>query len=238
MAPTLLIATGNPGKMREYADLLIGLPYKLVCLKDVGITHEVNETGETFEENAWLKASEYASMSGLLTLADDSGLEVHSLNGEPGVRSARYGGESCRNDEDRVALLLKNMVDIPWVERGARFQCVIAIADPSGTTSLPSYSCTGDQNSRPIPTGNAISRSNTSTDSEPSRVTQAEGSVAGMIQYEAQGQDGFGYDPVFYLPEYGQTAAQLSPIVKNQISHRAKAAESVAETLKKLTAYR
>ena len=238
MATTLLIATGNPGKMREYADLLKGLPYKLVCLKDVGITHEVNETGETFEENAWLKASEYASMSGLLTLADDSGLEVHSLNGEPGVRSARYGGESCHNDEDRVALLLKNMVDIPWVERGARFQCVIAIADPSGTTSLPSCSCTYDQNSRPILTGNAIPRSNTSTDSEPSRVTQAEGSVAGMIQYEAQGDDGFGYDPVFYLPEYGQTAAQLSPIVKNQISHRAKAVESVAEALQNFTTYR
>ena len=114
MATTLLIATGNPGKMHEYADLLIGLPYKLVCLKDVGITHDVNETGETFEENAWLKASEYSSISGLLTLADDSGLEVDSLNGDPGVRSARYGGESCHSDEDRVALLLKNMADISW----------------------------------------------------------------------------------------------------------------------------
>ena len=238
MVTKLLIATGNLGKLREYATLLAGLPYQLVSLNDVGITQEVNETGETFEENAWLKASEYSSISGLLTLADDSGLEVDSLNGDPGVRSARYGGEACRNDEDRVALLLKNMEEIPWEERGARFQCVIAIADPSGTTSLPSYSCTDDQNSRPIPSGKAIPRSDTSADSEPSRLAQAEGSVAGMIQYESQGKNGFGYDPVFYLPEYGRTAAQLTPTLKNQISHRAKAVESVAEALQKLTTYR
>ena len=238
MVTKLLIATGNLGKLREYATLLAGLPYQLVSLNDVGITQEVNETGETFEENAWLKASEYSSISGLLTLADDSGLEVDSLNGDPGVRSARYGGEACRNDEDRVALLLKNMEDIPWEKRGAQFQCVIAIADPSGTSSLPSYSFTDDQKPHPISPGKAIPRSDTSVESEPSRVAQAEGSVAGMIQYESQGKNGFGYDPVFYLPEYGQTAAQLSPTLKNQISHRAKAVESVAEALQKLTTYR
>ena len=132
MAPRLLIATGNPGKMREYADLLRDIPFKLVSLRDLGITHEVEETGETFEENAWLKASEYAAISGLLTLADDSGLEVDALSGEPGVHSARYGGDSCTNDQDRVRLLLKNMRDVPWEERGARFRCVIAIAEPPG----------------------------------------------------------------------------------------------------------
>ena len=124
----LLIATGNPGKLREYQGLLRNIPFELVSLRDLGITHEVDETAETFEENAWLKASEYAAISGVLTLADDSGLEVDALNGEPGVRSARYGGDSCIDDQDRVALLLKNLGNVPWEERTARFRCVIAVA--------------------------------------------------------------------------------------------------------------
>ncbi|MCH9018560.1 MAG: non-canonical purine NTP pyrophosphatase, partial [Chloroflexi bacterium] len=127
MAPRLLIATGNPGKMREYAGLLRDIPLELVSLRDLAITHEVEETGETFEENAWLKASEYAAISGLLTLADDSGLEVDALSGEPGVRSARYGGDACSSDAERVALLLKNLEGVAWEERSARFRCVIAI---------------------------------------------------------------------------------------------------------------
>ena len=139
MATQLLIATGNPGKMREYAGLLQGIPFELVSLRDLGITHEVEETGDTFEENAWLKASEYAAISGLLTLADDSGLEVDALSGEPGVRSARYGGDSCTSDQDRLQLLLKNMQDVPWEERGARFRCVISIVLPADAkVPLPS----------------------------------------------------------------------------------------------------
>ena len=126
----LLIATGNPGKMREYAELLADLSFELVSLKDLGITHEVDETGETFEENAWLKASEYAALSGLSTLADDSGLEVDVLDGDPGVRSARYGGNACQSDQDRVDLLLQNLNGVPWEERTARFRCVIAVATP------------------------------------------------------------------------------------------------------------
>ena len=210
MTTKLLIATGNPGKMREYAELLAGLPYQLVSLEDLGITHEVEETGETFEENAWLKASEYASISGLLTLADDSGLEVDILAGDPGIRSARYGGDSCTSDEDRVELLLTNMKEVPWEERSARFRCVIAIAEPAGAKIA-------------------------TADSGPTLIAQAEGFVSGMIQYNPQGQDGFGYDPVFYLPEYDQTIAQLSLDVKNRISHRAKAAERAVEALKNLT---
>ena len=105
--PTLLVATGNPGKLREYQGLLQDAPFRLVSLRDVGITEEVEETGDTFAENAWLKASGYARLSGLLTLADDSGLEVDALGGDPGVRSARYGGDSCHSDGDRVALLLQ-----------------------------------------------------------------------------------------------------------------------------------
>lgn len=199
----LLIATGNAGKMREYADLLRDIPFELVSLRDLGITHEVNETGETFEENAWLKASEYAAISGILTLADDSGLEVDALSGEPGVRSARYGGDACQSEEDRVALLLKNMADVPWDERSARFRCVIAIAAPEAP--------------------------------QPTLVAQTEGEVAGMIQYTPQGADGFGYDPVFYVPLYDKTLAQLSPDDKNKVSHRAIAAFKAMELLKQLT---
>ena len=234
MVTKILIATGNPGKMQEYSELLAGLPYELVSLKDLCITHEVEETGKTFEENAWLKASEYASISGLLTLADDSGLEVDALAGQPGVRSARYGGDSCTSDEDRVALLLDNMKDVPWEERGARFQCVIAIAEPSGNnSSFPNPFAKAESSSCPS-TKRGQERFHTLACNESTLVTQAEGFVAGMIQYDAQGENGFGYDPVFYLPEYNQTAAQLPPSVKNQISHRAKAAEIVVEALKTL----
>lgn len=199
MVHQLLIATGNLGKVREYAELLSGIPFELVSLKDLGITHEVDETGETFEENAWLKASEYAEISGLLTLADDSGLEVDALGGDPGVRSARYGGDACQGDEDRVSLLLKNLEDAPWDKRTARFRCVIAVVESGGTA-----------------------------------VTQAEGSVDGMIQYSPQGDDGFGYDPVFFIPSHYRTLAQISLAEKNQLSHRGNAAKIVVESLKKL----
>ena len=199
MVHQLLIATGNLGKVREYAELLSGIPFELVSLKDLGITHEVDETGETFEENAWLKASEYAELSGLLTLADDSGLEVDALGGDPGVRSARYGGDACQGDEDRVSLLLKNLEDAPWDKRTARFRCVIAVVESGGTA-----------------------------------VTQAEGSVDGMIQYSPQGGDGFGYDPVFFIPSHYRTLAQISLAEKNQLSHRGNAAKIVVESLKKL----
>jgi len=233
MASRLLIATGNPGKMREYADLLRDIPFELVSLRDLGITHEVEETGETFGENAWLKASEYAAISGLLTLADDSGLEVDALSGEPGVHSARYGGESCTSDQDRVRLLLKKMQDIPWEERGARFRCVIAIAEPPcAKLPLPSPFTKGGSSSPPFVKGG---QGGFSPASQPTLIAQAEGFVAGMIQYNPEGDDGFGYDPVFYLPAYDKTVAQLPLDVKNQISHRANAAQQAVDTLKKLT---
>ena len=202
--PRLLVATGNPGKLREYAGLLCEAPFTLVSLKDVGITQEVPETGDTFHENAWLKASGYATMSGMLTLADDSGLEVDALGGEPGVRSARYGpapGEAgaCRSDADRVALLLRNLENVPWPRRTARFRCVINIAQPNNYAgSQPGEG--------------------------PELLVSAVGSVAGMIQYLPEGEDGFGYDPVFHLPSFGKTVAQLSLDEKNRISHRGNAA--------------
>ncbi len=194
-APTLLVATGNPGKLREYQGLLGDAPFRLVSLRDVGITAEVDETGDTFAENAWLKASGYAQMSGLLTLADDSGLEVDTLGGDPGVRSARYGGDACSSDHDRVELLLKNLDAVPWEKRTARFRCVINIVRPS-----------------------------TDGESTAELLVSSVGSVAGMVQYEPVGDDGFGYDPVVYLPSFKRTVAQLSLDEKNRVSHRGNAA--------------
>ena len=194
-APTLLVATGNPGKLREYQGLLGDAPFRLVSLRDVRITDEVEETGNTFEENAWLKASGYATMSGILTLADDSGLEVDALGGDPGVRSARYGGDACSSDQDRVGLLLKNLEGVPWERRTARFRCVINIVRPS-----------------------------TDGGSAPELLVSSVGSVAGMVQYEPVGDDGFGYDPVVYLPSFKRTVARLSLDEKNRVSHRGNAA--------------
>lgn len=191
----LLIATHNKGKLKELSSILGGVSLELVSLSDVGIEHDVEETGETLEENAVLKATTYAKLSGLPTLADDSGLEVDALGGEPGVRSARYAGEGA-SDTDRIALLHKNLADKtePW---DARFRCVIAIAFPD----------------------------------EP--VQQYSGECNGVIVREPRGDNGFGYDPVFFIPNAGKTMAELSSDEKNLISHRSVAARKAAEALQK-----
>ena len=205
--PTLLVATSNPGKLHEYQGLLGDTPFRLVSLREVGITEEVEETGDTFAENAWLKASGYAQISGMLTLADDSGLEVDALGGEPGVRSARYGGDACRSDGERVELLLRNLDGVPWEKRTAQFRCVINVVRPpfggNGQLEL---------------------------------LVSVVGSVAGMVQYEPVGEDGFGYDPVVYLPSFRRTVAQLSLNEKNCISHRGCAAGRAMAALTKLPA--
>ena len=189
---SLLVATRNPGKMREYRELLADYPGHIISLDDAGVPDEVEETGDTFQANAILKASTYAQLSGHLTISDDSGLEVHALGGAPGVYSARYGGDACQTDEDRVALLLRNLAEIPRERRIARFRCFTAVADPS--------------------------------DGAEPRVSTVVGSIAGVIQYEPVGEHGFGYDPVFYLPSFRATMAQLPVPAKNAISHRADAA--------------
>ena len=193
----LLVATRNIGKIKEFNELLNTVPYEMKSLDQIGIATDVEETGQSFEENASLKAREYANMSGLLTFCDDSGLEVDALEGAPGVQSARYGGPGL-SDEDRVKLLLENMKDVEWEHRTARFRCVIAIANPAG----------GIQ---------------TVTDT-----------VEGLINYEPKGTNGFGYDPVFYLPELGQTTAELPMDRKNSLSHRGRAARKAVELLKAL----
>ena len=187
--PVLVVATRNRGKVLEYRELLADWPVELISLDDAGVSEEVEETGDTFLANACLKAGEYARLSDLPTISDDSGLEVRALGDEPGVYSARYGGDACRSDGDRVDLLLRNLDQVPWELRIARFRCVTAIAAPGGAVL-----------------GTVV------------------GSVAGVIQFEPEGEHGFGYDPVFHLPSLGQTIAQVPLEVKNRISHRADAA--------------
>ena len=193
----LLVATNNPGKVREYEALLKGLPMTLTYPAQEGIDIEVEERGSTFAENARLKAAAYARASGLLTLADDSGLEVDALGGEPGTRSARYAGQGA-SDEDRYRLLLSKLEGVPWEQRTACFRCVIAVAMPQG------------------------------------EVRTAVGTCEGVIAFEPKGEHGFGYDPVFYMPQHGQTMAELEPEIKNRISHRAQAAEGARRILQEL----
>jgi len=194
VACKLLLATGNPGKVREYRTLLSGISFELVTLQEAGINIVVEETGCTFEENARLKAVTLAKQSHLITLADDSGLEVDALGGEPGVMSARYAGENA-SDTDRVNFLLEKMTGIPWDKRTARFKCVIAIATPAGDVAL----CNGE--------------------------------CHGFISFEPKGDNGFGYDPLFYFPELGKTIAELTTEGKDRISHRARASMKVPEIL-------
>jgi XTP/dITP diphosphohydrolase len=193
----LLLATNNKGKAREYRSLLAGVPFELVTPDQLGLDAEVEETGTTFEANATLKATTLAAQSGLLSLADDSGLEVDALDGEPGTLSARYAGENA-SDADRVRYLLSKMQNVPEGKRQARFKCVIAIANPDGKVELCSGECDG------------------------------------IITFAPKGDRGFGYDPIFYLPELGKTMAELPPEEKNRISHRGRAAMKAREVLKKL----
>ncbi len=193
--PKLLLATNNKGKAREYKSLLEGVPFELVMPAEVGVSAEVAEVGKSFEENATLKATALAAQSQLLTLADDSGLEVEALGGEPGVLSARYAGEGA-SDENRVSYLLTKLEGVPQEKRTARFRCVIAIATPEGDVEL----CIGE--------------------------------CDGFIAFEPRGEGGFGYDPIFYLPEMKKTMAELSPETKNKISHRGRAAEKARRLLK------
>ena len=205
----LLIATTNPGKVREYQSLLAGLDVELLDLKDVGIETNVAETGDTYAANAELKARAYARLSGLLTLADDSGLEVDALAGRPGVHSARYAADSPA----RIRKLLNEMIDVPDGLRTARFQCVIALATPDGSIAATAGSCEG------------------------------------VIAHAARGANGFGFDPVFSpyptlyqrvggapgdLPEHSATLAELSEEFKNQISHRARAAQKLRPILEQI----
>ena len=195
--PKLLLATSNPGKIREYRALLDGLGYEITTLAEEGITKAVTESRNTYEQNAELKAATYAELSQLLTLADDSGLEVDALNGDPGIKSARFAGKAA-TDADRVSLLLARLNSVPWERRTACFKCVIAIATPEGQCQI----CRGE--------------------------------CRGMITLAPSGRNGFGYDPVFLLPELGKTLAELPLKTKNQVSHRARASQEARQILQRL----
>lgn len=200
MRQRLLVATHNRGKVQEYAEMLADLEIEWLSLDDTGVKLDVAETGQTFRENAILKAQTYAKETGLLTLADDSGLEVDALGGEPGVFTARYGGAGLTSKQ-RYQLLLRNMADIPLPERTARFRCVIALAGPDGAL-----------------------------------LGVSDGVCEGIIGETAVGEAGFGYDPVFYLPERGKTMAQLDSAAKHQISHRGRALRAIEPVLREALA--
>jgi XTP/dITP diphosphohydrolase len=191
----ILIATHNPGKMQEFRFLLAPLKTDFCFPSELGLQINVPEDGFTYADNARQKAMAYAHASGLLTLADDSGLEVDALDGAPGIRSARY---TSGHDTDRVTALLTQLCDVPWEQRTARFRCVIVIATPAGKT----YS--------------------------------TEGICEGRITFKPTGQGGFGYDPIFYLPNHDCTMAQLPQVEKNRISHRARAIEATTPLLRLL----
>jgi XTP/dITP diphosphohydrolase len=179
-----VLASQNQKKLREMQEILSAQGVEVLLQSQLGVNIEVEETGDTFEENAILKAEEVRDETGMIALSDDSGLMVEALGGEPGVYSARYGGEGL-DDMGRYQLLLENMRGME--NRSCKFVSVICCAFPNGDRIL------------------------------------ARGECHGVLLEEARGEGGFGYDPVFYLPELGKAMAELSPEEKNQISHRGKA---------------
>ncbi|MFQ6040811.1 MAG: XTP/dITP diphosphatase [Candidatus Poribacteria bacterium] len=198
----LVVATNNPYKVEEIDAILRSLPsseangqnYEILSLRDFPNAPVVAEDGNTFEENAVKKATTIAKHTRLLTLADDSGLEVDALNGEPGVKSARFAGENA-TDEDRNRKLLNLLKDVPEFNRTARFKCAMALSKPQGDTDVVLGVCEG------------------------------------IIAFEPKGDTGFGYDPIFIVPRYGKTFAELGPAIKNRISHRAIALQKIKKLL-------
>lgn len=189
----LLIATTNTHKLREIKELIKDLSLKIVSLKDMNLYGQAEETGKTFEENAILKAGYWGEKTGLLTLAEDSGLEVDALDGKPGVYSARYIRGS---DSDRMNQILKEMEDVPYNKRTAQYCEAIALYDPV-TEEIKTF----------------------------------EGISSGKITREPKGDNGFGYDPVFYSFDLKKTFAEATMEEKNKISHRGKAFAKVKEYL-------
>jgi len=191
----LLLATTNQHKLEEYRAILSDVPFRLLSITDVQLGLDVKETGTTFAENAELKALAYAQAADLLSLADDSGLEIDALGGAPGVYSARFAGSDA-SYEERFRLILERLKGLPVEQRTARFRCAITLAEPSG------YYRT------------------------------VEGVLEGVIADAPRGENGFGYDPIFLVPELGETLAELTPDQKNRISHRERAAQLARALLK------
>lgn len=192
----IIFATGNEGKMREVRMILGDLGIQVISMKEAGVTAEADENGTTFEENAIIKAKEIMEKTGEIVLADDSGLEVDALGGEPGIYSARYMGYDTSYHIKNNSLI-ERLEGKTGEERSARFVCAIAACFPDG------------------------------------RVLTTRGTMEGQIGYEEKGENGFGYDPVFYLPEYQCYSAELPLEEKNKLSHRGKALRLMTEALQR-----
>ena len=198
---TIVLASGNQGKLREIQAVLANQPYTLLPQSEYAVK-EVEETGLSFVENALIKARHAAHVTGLPAMADDSGIEVDYINGAPGIYSARYAGQPC-DDQANNDKLLDALRGVPLEQRTARFQCVIVLLRHAGD-AMPLI-CTGTWN--------------------------------GHIVESASGDNGFGYDPLFYVPDYACTSAQLSPEQKNKISHRGQALRKLSTDIGKFLAH-
>ena len=193
----IVFATTNAGKIKEIKEILADFDVEVASMKEMNITADIEENGATFEENSLIKARAVSKLTGLPALADDSGLEVDYLNGEPGIYSARYLGRDTDYDY-KNNYIIKKLKDAKGEERSARFVCVISLVLPDG------------------------------------REFVKKGVMEGRIGYEIKGENGFGYDPIFYLPEYGKTSAEISAEEKNKISHRGKALSAMKELIASL----
>lgn len=198
---TIIFATGNKNKMIEIRMILADLGCKILSQKEAGIQADVVEDGQTFEENALIKATTIADVArkmpeykNAVVLADDSGLEIDALNKEPGIYSARYMGEDTSYDIKNQALI-DRLEGVPDEKRTARFVCAIAAALPDGSTEV------------------------------------VRGTMEGRIGYEIAGENGFGYDPIFYLPQFGCSSAELEPEKKNELSHRGEGLRKMRKVL-------
>ena len=192
----VVLASKNPHKLVEINKITEKFGFELVLQSQLGVDIDVEENGTTFEENSFIKADAVMKATGLPALADDSGIAVDALNGEPGIYSARYGFDPSLDDWGRLELLLKNTEQVPDGQRQAQFVCVITMVTPDG------------------------------------QVIQARGEIHGELTREPRGENGFGYDPIFFYPPLGKTTAEMSAEEKNAVSHRANALKSFYEKLK------
>ena len=197
MSEKIVFATGNKGKIKEIQMIMADTGKTVQSMKEAGISIDIEENGKSYEENALIKARAVAACArDCIVMADDSGLEIDYLNGEPGIYSARYLGEDTPYSV-KNAKLIERLAGVPQEKRTARFVCAIAAVLPDG------------------------------------RELTTRAAVEGFIGYEEKGEHGFGYDPIFYIPEFGRTTAELTEEEKNKISHRGKALELMKEELKR-----
>ena len=192
----VVLASKNKHKLVEISKITEKFNMELVLQSELGVDIDVEETGTTFEENSFLKAEAVMKATGLPALADDSGIAVDALNGEPGIYSARYGFDDTLDDWGRLLLLLKNTEHVPDGQRQAQFVCVITMVTPAG------------------------------------QVIQARGEIHGELLRQPVGENGFGYDPIFYYPPFGMSTAEMSPEDKNKVSHRGRALQVFYEKVK------